>query len=93
MRGGLGNHTISGATGADTVISELSTKPNVSGDDTITDDDTAEGRLLLGGDVLGSLTDTGMGGPITPISGGSILVKNVLAVDICPSMGGLVKVL
>ncbi len=87
------NDTMSGGLGADNFIFELALDQNLNGDDIITDYDITEDRIQLDGDVLVQLTDTVAGVLIEQITGGSILVEDVLAADIRATISGLNEVL
>lgn len=95
---GRGNSTasdddiLSGGAGADRFIFEFSLEKNLSGDDRITDYDITEDTMLLDGDVLVRLTDTVDGALIEQVVGGSILIENVLADDLRPTIDGLLEI-
>ncbi len=92
--GGSGNDNdmLTGGLGADTFIFDMLLARDIGGDDQITDYDIAQDHIELNGDVLVSLTDTIDGVLIEQISGASILVENVLAADIRPTIFGLVEI-
>jgi Ca2+-binding RTX toxin-like protein len=83
---------LTGGLGADAFIFDMLLTRDIGGDDTITDYDIAQDHIELNGDVLVSLTDTIDGVLIEQISGASILVENVLAADIRPTIFGLVEI-
>jgi Ca2+-binding RTX toxin-like protein len=87
------NDTLSGGLGADTFIFQLALDQNLNGDDIITDYDITEDRIQLDGDVLVQLTDTVAGVLIEQVTGGSILVQDILAADIRATISGLNEVL
>ncbi len=87
------NDTLSGGTGADTFIFDLSPDSNMNGDDRITDYDITMDRINLDGDVDVRLTDTADGVLIDIVTGGSILVDNVLALDIRATIDGLSEII
>ena len=87
------NDTLSGGADADVFIFEMSLEANLTGDDRITDYDILEDRINLDGDVLVRLTDTVDGVLIEQVTGGSILVDNVLAADIRATIDGLTEII
>lgn len=89
---GEDDDTLTGGLGADTFIFDLSLEENLTDDDVITDFDTAEDRITLDGDVLVMLTDTAEGALIEQVTGGSILVLDVLAEDLRPAIDGLFEI-
>lgn len=87
------NDVLTGGAGADQFIFEMALDANLTGDDRITDYDVNEDLLVLEGDVMVRLTDTLAGVLLEQVTGGSILVENVLAADLRPTIDGLVEVL
>ncbi len=90
--GGKDDDVLTGGLGADSFIFDMLLGQDISGDDIITDYDIALDHIELNGDVLVSLTDTVGGVLIEQVSGASILVENVLAADIRPTIFGLVEI-
>ncbi|MFD2853941.1 hypothetical protein ACFSZS_02860 [Seohaeicola zhoushanensis] len=86
------NDVLTGGAGADQFIFDMALDANLTGDDRITDYDITEDILVLEGDVMVRLTDTLAGVLLEQTTGGSILVENVLAVDLRPTIDGLVEV-
>ena len=86
------NDILTGGAGIDTFIFNMSLTKNLTGDDRITDYDVTEDLIALDGDVQVRLTDTVDGVLIEQITGGSILVENILADDIRATISGLVEV-
>lgn len=88
---GQDDDVLIGGTGADDFIFELALSKNLNGDDVITDYSVIEDTIHLDGDVLVTLTDTAAGALIEQVTGGSILVENVLVDDLRPTIFGLVE--
>ncbi len=81
-----------GGSGADVFIYEFSVERNLTGDDVITDYDVAQDLMEFDGEVEVTLTDTADGVLIQQLSGGSILVLDVLVDDIRGTISGLFEI-